>query len=144
MGSNHPFRVDLFDDEIETLRTFDPETQRSHEQVAQIRLLPGREYPLDAAGITAFRSNFQELYDIDLRQCPLYQDVSEGISSPGLEYYLGLFFKELDSLFDYLPANTTLVRIGDISKTGLEFWSDIENRYIDRQIDRFRTILKPP
>ncbi|MFT4748530.1 MAG: transcription-repair coupling factor (superfamily II helicase) [Pseudohongiellaceae bacterium] len=144
MGSNRPFRVDLFDDEIETLRTFDPETQRSHEQVANIRLLPGREYPLDAAGITAFRSNFQELYDIDLRQCPLYQDVSEGISSPGLEYYLGLFFKELDSLFDYLPANTTLVRIGDISKTGLEFWSDIENRYIDRQIDRFRPILKPP
>ncbi|MFT4886328.1 MAG: transcription-repair coupling factor (superfamily II helicase) [Pseudohongiellaceae bacterium] len=143
MGSNHPFRVDLFDDEIETLRTFDPETQRSHEQVAQIRLLPGREYPLDAAGITAFRSNFQELYDIDLRQCSLYQDVSEGISSPGLEYYLGLFFEELDSLFDYLPANTTLVRIGDISKTGLDFWSDIENRYIDRQIDRFRPILKP-
>lgn len=143
MGSSHPFRVDLFDDEIETLRTFDPESQRSHEQVNQIRLLPGREYPLDAAGITAFRSNFQELFDIDLRQCPLYQDVSDGISSPGLEYYLGLFFKELDSLFDFLPANTTLVRIGDIGKTGLEFWSDIENRYIDRQIDRFRPILKP-
>lgn len=143
MGSSHPFRVDLFDDEIETLRTFDPETQRSHEQVAEIRLLPGREYPLDAAGVTAFRSNFQELFDIDLRQCPLYQDVSDGISSPGLEYYLALFFPELDSLFDFLPANTTLIKIGDIAKAGTEFWSDIENRYIDRQIDRFRPILKP-
>ncbi|MFK7864110.1 MAG: transcription-repair coupling factor [Pseudohongiellaceae bacterium] len=143
MGSSHPFRIDLFDDEIETLRTFDPESQRSHEKVSEIRLLPGREYPLDAAGVTAFRSRFQELFDIDLRQCPLYQDVSDGISSPGLEYYLALFFKELDTLFEFLPADTTLVRIGDISKAGTEFWADIENRYIDRQIDRFRPILKP-
>jgi transcription-repair coupling factor (superfamily II helicase) len=143
MGSNHPFRIDLFDDEIETLRVFDPETQRSHDQVSEIRLLPAKEYPLDAKGITAFRSNFQELFDIDLRQCPLYQDVSEGLNSPGLEYYLALFFQKLNTLFDYLPESTTLVRVGDLTKPGADFWRDVEQRYIERQVDRFRPVLKP-
>lgn len=143
MGSNHPFRIDLFGDEIETLRVFDPETQRSHDQVSEIRLLPAKEYPLDAKGITAFRSNFQELFDIDLRQCPLYQDVSEGINSPGLEYYLSLFFQELNTLFDYLPESTTLVRVGDLARHGQDFWLDVESRYQERQVDRFRPVLKP-
>ncbi|MBC8189280.1 MAG: ATP-binding cassette domain-containing protein, partial [Puniceicoccaceae bacterium] len=143
MGSAQPFRIDLFDDEIETLRTFDPESQRSDLRVEKIRLLPGKEYPLDATGITAFRGRFQELFDIDLRQCPLYQDVSEGISSPGLEYYLALFFGELNSLFDFLPENTIYCRIGDLQEAGRLFWDDINSRYQDRQIDRFRPILNP-
>ncbi len=143
MGSDHPFRIDLFGDEIETLRVFDPETQRSHDQVSEIRLLPAKEYPLDARGVTAFRSNFQEQFDIDLRQCPLYQDVSDGLNSPGLEYYLALFFTELNSLFDYLPQSTTLVRVGDLTRYGQDFWRDVETRYEDRQIDRFRPVLKP-
>ncbi|MFT4863098.1 MAG: transcription-repair coupling factor (superfamily II helicase) [Pseudohongiellaceae bacterium] len=143
MGSDHPFRIDLFGDEIETLRVFDPETQRSHDQVSEIRLLPAKEYPLDARGVTAFRSNFQEQFDIDLRQCPLYQDVSDGLNSPGLEYYLALFFTELNSLFDYLPQSTTLVRVGDLTRYGQAFWRDVETRYENRQIDRFRPVLKP-
>jgi len=118
MGSRFPYRIDLLDDEIETLRIFNPETQRSDQRIEQIQLLPGREYPLDARGITAFRSNFRERFDVDLRQCPLYQDVSDGISSPGLEYYLALFYERLDSLFDFLPANTTCCKIGDLAGAG--------------------------
>lgn len=143
MGSRFPFRVDLLGDEIETLRLFDPETQRSDQQIEQIRLLPGREFPLDAKGITAFRSRFRERFDIDLRQCPIYQDVSEGICSPGLEYYLALFFEELNSLFDFLPANTTYCQIGDIAGAGQGFWRDISRRFEDRQVDQFRPILPP-
>lgn len=143
MGSRFPYRIDLLGDEIETLRTFDPETQRSDQRIEQIRLLPGREYPLDARGITAFRSNFREKFDIDLRQCPIYQDVSEGISSPGLEYYLALFYERLDSLFDFLPSNTTCCKIGDLAGAGQSFWTDIQRRYEDRQIDHYRPILPP-
>ncbi len=143
MGSRFPYRIDLLDDEIETLRLFDPETQRSDQQIEQIKLLPGREYPMDAKGITAFRSNFRERFDVDLRQCPIYQDVSDGISSPGLEYYLALFYEELDSLFEFLPANTTYCKTGDLNLAGNGFWQDIQRRYEDRQIDRFRPVLSP-
>ncbi|GJM14161.1 MAG: transcription-repair-coupling factor [Pseudohongiella sp.] len=143
MGSRFPYRIDLLDDEIETLRIFDPETQRSDQRIEQIRLLPGREYPLDAKGVTAFRSNFREKFDVDLRQCPIYQDVSESISSPGLEYYLALFYEKLDSLFDFLPTNTICCKIGDVSGAGQGFWQDIQRRYEDRQIDHFRPILPP-
>lgn len=143
MGSRFPFRIDLLGDEIETLRIFNPETQRSDQRIDEVRLLPGREYPLDAKGVTAFRSNFRERFDVDLRQCPIYQDVSEGISSPGLEYYLALFYERLDSLFDFLPENTTCCRIGDLATAGQSFWQDIQRRYEDRQIDHFRPILPP-
>lgn len=143
MGSAHPFRIDLLDEEIETLRSFDPETQRSAELVQAIKLLPGREYPMDETGIKEFRRRFRETFDVDLRTCPLYQDVSDGINSPGLEYYLGLFFPQLDSLFSFLPANTTVCTIGNLKQAGDQFWQDIENRYRDRQIDRYRPILPP-
>ena len=143
MGSPLPFRLDLFDDELDSIRTFDPETQRSQEPVQEIRLLPGREYPMDEAGIQSFRSRFREQFDVDTRQCPLFQDVSDGINSPGLEYYLALFFDELSTLFDFLPENTTICRIGDLKLAGDNFWSDIQQRYEDRQIDRFRPILDP-
>ncbi len=101
MGSDLPFRLDLFSDEIDSIRLFDPETQRTIRQVEEIRLLPGREYPLDDQGIQDFRRRFRETFDVDLRQCPVYQDVSDGINSPGLEYYLALFFDELATLFDF-------------------------------------------
>lgn len=143
MGSRFPYRVDLLDDEIETLRLFNPETQRSEQQIQQIKLLPGREYPLDAGGITAFRSNFRERFDLDLRQCPIYQDVSDGISSPGLEYYLALFYQKLDSLFEFLPTNTTYCKIADLKPAGDSFWRDIQRRHEDKQVDRFRPILPP-
>ena len=143
MGSIVPFRIDLFDNEIETLRIFDSETQRSKEQVQEIKLLPGREFPLDSDGIAAFRARFHELFNIDLRQCPLYQDVSDGINSPGLEYYLALFFDELNTLFDFIPKNTIVFKQGNLKAAGEQFWTDIKSRYEDRLIDRYRPILQP-
>ncbi|MCG8414506.1 MAG: transcription-repair coupling factor, partial [Pseudomonadales bacterium] len=143
MGSALPYRLDLFDDELDSIRIFDPETQRSHERVNEIKLLPGREFPMDDNGIASFRASFRETFDIDTRQSPMFQDVSAGINSPGLEYYLNLFFDKLDTLFDFLPEDTVICRLGDLKTAGDNFWNDIEQRYVDRQIDRFRPILKP-
>ncbi len=143
MGALFPYRLDLFDDELDSIRIFDPESQRSHEKVGRIKLLPGREYPMDKAGIERFRASFRETFDVDTRQCPLFLDVSEGIASPGLEYYLSLFFEKLDSLFDFLPGSTVICRLGEIRKTGDNFWQDIQQRFEDRLIDRYRPIVEP-
>ena len=143
MGSMEPIRVDLFDEEIETLRTFDPETQRTRNQVHDIRLLPGREYPLDEAAIGGFRGRFRERFDVDPRQCPIYRDVSDGIASPGLEYYLPLFFDELHTLFDYLPVRSLVVQVGDIHNAGEDFRREVANRHRDRNFDSRRPILEP-
>jgi transcription-repair coupling factor (superfamily II helicase) len=143
MGSDEPYRIDLFDDEIESLRIFDPETQRSLHKVESIHLLPGKEYPMNEAGISLFRSNFRNRFDADLRQCSVYQDISQGLHSAGIEYYLPLFFETVHTLFDYLPPGTLIVRTGDLQASGLRFWNDIKSRYEDRSHDRQRPILKP-
>ncbi|MEX2132066.1 MAG: transcription-repair coupling factor [Pseudohongiellaceae bacterium] len=143
MGISLPLRLDLFGNEIDSIRSFDPETQRSMDRVESIQLLPGKEYPINEAGIMQFRARFRERFDVDLRYCPLYQDVSQGISSPGLEYYLPLFFDELASLLDYLPAATVVCRYEALEAAGQEFWQEISSRYEDRQVDRYRPILQP-
>ncbi len=143
MGSNTPFRIDLFDDEIDTLRTFDPETQRSVEQVERINLLPAREYPLTPDAITHFKQAFRSRFDVDYRDCPLYLDLSRGLASPGAEYYLSLFFKETASLFDYLPDNTLLLTTGDIQPAITHFRDDLNSRYENRKVDPSRPILPP-
>ncbi len=143
MGSPHPIRVDLFDAEIDSLRSFDPESQRTREQINEIRLLPGREYPLDPDAVSGFRGRFQERFDLNPRQCPMYRDVSDGIASPGLEYYLPLFFDTLHSLFDYLPEQTLVVQVGDIHHAGEEFRREVANRHHDRNFDSRRPVLEP-
>ncbi len=143
MGSPAPIRIDLFDEEIESLRSFDPETQRTRERIREIRLLPGREYPLDATAVSDFRGRFRERFNVDFRQCPIYRDVSDGIASPGLEYYLPLFFDELHTLFDYLPERTLAVQVGDIHRAGEEFRREVANRHHDRNFDSRRPILEP-
>ncbi|OQX35764.1 MAG: transcription-repair coupling factor [Oceanospirillales bacterium LUC14_002_19_P2] len=143
MGSNTPFRIDLFDDEIDTLRTFDPETQRSVEEVERINLLPAREYPLTPDAITHFKQAFRNRFDVDYRDCPLYLDLSRGLASPGAEYYLSLFFKETASLFDYLPDNTLLITTGDIQPAITHFRDDLNSRYENRKVDPSRPILPP-
>lgn len=143
MGAQRPCRIEFFDDEIESLRHFDPETQRSDDTVEQIELLPGREIPLDQAGVTRFRRQFRERFDIDVRHCPLYQDISEGLASPGLEYYLPLFFEEQHSLFDYLPDEVLFFLIGDVHDGAEHFWRDIRSRYEDRRHDLQRPVLPP-
>ncbi len=143
MGSREPYRIDLFDDEIDTLRSFDPETQRSSTQFDHINLLPGREYPLDEAGIRSFKDRWHERFEVDHRQCPLYQDIGEGIASAGIEYYLPLFFDKCASLFDYLPDQTTVVTLTGIEAAAEHFWHDAKVRFEQRRVDNRRPILPP-
>jgi len=143
MGSEVPYRIDLFDDEIETLRTFDPETQRSVDKVDSIRLLPGREFPLDKKSVTDFRGRFRERFDVDFRRCPIYQDLSTGITPSGIEYYLPLFFEETATLFDYLPDDTQVFSLPGIEQAAEQFWQDVRNRYEDRRLDPERPVLPP-
>jgi transcription-repair coupling factor (superfamily II helicase) len=143
MGSEQPFRIDLFDDEIETLRTFDPDTQRSIDKVESIRLLPAREFPLDKKSVTDFRGRFRERFDVDFRRCPIYQDLSTGITPAGIEYYLPLFFEESATLFDYLPQDTQVFSLPGIEQAAEHFWKDARNRYEDRRVDPERPLLPP-
>ena len=143
MGSNMPFRIDFFDDEVESIRSFDSETQRSIEKVSEIRLLPAQEYPLDADGIKRFRLKFRETFEIDPKTCPVYVDISDGIASPGVEYYLPLFFDELASLFDYLPDNCRLL-IDDAAEThARSFIEQVEQRYESRRYNLEWPLLPP-
>ncbi|MDH1261548.1 transcription-repair coupling factor [Pseudomonas sp. GD03944] len=143
MGSSQPFRIDLFDDEIETLRTFDPETQRSIDKVESIKLLPAREFPLEKKAVTDFRGRFRERFDVDFRRCPIYQDLSSGITPAGIEYYLPLFFEESATLFDYLPQDTQVFSLPGIEKAAEQFWNDARNRYEERRVDPERPLLPP-
>ncbi len=143
MGSSLPYRIDLFDDEVESLRTFDPENQRTLEQLDSINLLPAKEYPLDREGIAHFRDSWHQVFDVDHRACPLYQDVSEGIGPAGIEYYLPLFFEQCSSLFDYLPTNTLIFTQGNIEAAINHYWQGASQRYDNRRVDPERPILEP-
>jgi len=143
MGSALPYRIDLFDDEIETLRTFDPENQRSIDKVESIRLLPAREFPLKKEAVTAFRARFRERFDVDFRRCPIYQDLSTGITPAGIEYYLPLFYEETATLFDYLPEDSQVFSLPGIEQAAEQFWNDVRNRYEERRVDPERPLLPP-
>ena len=143
MGSSNPFRIDFFDDEVETIRSFDVETQKSVAKIDAIRLLPAQEYPLDDPGIKRFRLRFRETFDIDPNTCPVYVDISEGIASPGVEYYLPLFFDGLVSLFDYLPQNCRLL-IDDSAEThAASFIEQVDQRYESRRYNLEWPLLPP-
>jgi len=143
MGSALPYRIDLFDDEIETLRTFDPENQRSIDKVESIRLLPAREFPLKKEAVTGFRARFRERFDVDFRRCPIYQDLSTGITPAGIEYYLPLFYEETATLFDYLPEDSQVFSLPGIEQAAEQFWNDVHNRYEERRVDPERPLLPP-
>ncbi len=143
MGSRLPYRIDLFDDEIDTLRLFDPETQRSIEQVEQVRLLPAQEFPFDSSAITAFRQRWRERFDVDPGRCPTYQDVSNGVTPAGIEYYLPLFFEHCMTLFDYLPDNTLVICDPGLEAAADHFWHEAQARYEERRHDIERPLLAP-
>lgn len=143
MGSDLPYRIDLFDDEIESLRTFDPETQLTIDKVEKIQLLPAKEFPLNKAGINLFKQQWLERFDVNHKACPVFQDISAGISPPGIEYYLPLFFDACGTLFDYLPQNTQLYALGDIEKSAESFWVELLRRYESRRVDPLRPLLPP-
>jgi transcription-repair coupling factor (superfamily II helicase) len=143
MGSALPYRLDLFGDTIETIRTFDADTQRSLYPVNEVRLLPGREFPMDEAARHAFRSRWREAIEGDPSRSSIYKDIGNGIAAAGIEYYLPLFFEQTATLFDYLPDNSMLALVGDIDSAIKRFWSDTQSRYRFLKADRERPLLPP-
>ena len=144
MGSALPFRIDLDDELIDSIKTFDIDTQRTLYAVNEIRMLPAREFPLDEEGRARFRSRWRELFEGDPSKKRLYRDVSNGIPAAGVEYYLPLFFDEVATLFDYLPRGCTLVLHHDVPAAVNDFWRDTASRYRMSGGDPDRPLLAPP
>ena len=143
MGSQLPYRLDLFDDEIESIKTFDVDTQRTVYPVPEVRLLPAREFPMDDKGRTHFRQAFRERFEGDPAKSGIYKDISTGIASAGIEYYLPLFFDETATLFDYLPPDALFVTHGDAPAAIAAFWNDTRSRYTLLQGDKARPLMAP-
>jgi transcription-repair coupling factor (superfamily II helicase) len=143
MGSQVPFRVDLFGDEVDSIRTFDPDTQRSLYPVPEVRLLPGREFPMDEASRAAFRQRWREKLEGDPTKARIYKDIANGIATAGIEYYLPLFFEQTATVLDYLGAEAALVLHGEIDEALKRFWTDTRERYRFLKHDPERPILPP-
>ncbi|WP_087725137.1 transcription-repair coupling factor [Pandoraea sp. PE-S2T-3] len=143
MGSPLPYRLDLFDDTVDSIRAFDPDTQRSLYPVKEVRLLPGREFPFDEPARTAFRGRWREVFEGDPSRSTIYKDMGSGVPSAGIEYYLPLFFEETATLFHYLPPDAQLVFVGDLEGAIQRFWSDTRQRYNFLSHDRERPVLPP-
>ena len=143
MGSDTPYRIDLLDDEVETLRTFDPETQRTVDRVEQIKLMPAREFPIGGDATHRFQMAWFESFDGDADLCPAFTEISAGRVPGGAEYYLPLFFEHCGSVFDYLPNNAALILLGDHHGSAQRYWSEITGRFEEYGIDPRRPILPP-
>ncbi|MDF3981199.1 transcription-repair coupling factor [Luteibacter sahnii] len=143
MGASEPYRVELFDDEIESIRTFDTETQRSQHQVEGVELLPAREFPVTDDAAKHFRHALRDRFPIDVRRCPLYQDMKEGVTPGGIEYYLPLFFPHTETLFDYLAGDALFVLGDGTLEAAAAFWQQVADRYEQRAHDIERPVLPP-
>ena len=143
MGSVAPLRIDLFDEEIEAIRRFDPESQRSLDALERVRLLPAREIPLDAEAVRGFRRRFRARFEGDPMQTSVYRGVSEGLAPPGIEFYLPLFYDETASLFDYLPQDVVIAHDASLETRLERTFADIAQRYEDRRHDLERPVLAP-
>ncbi|MEW6704810.1 MAG: transcription-repair coupling factor [Pseudomonadota bacterium] len=143
MGSSVPYRVDLFGDEVDSIRTFDPDSQRSLYPVPEVQLLPGREFPMDEASRHAFRARWREKLEGDPSRSRIYKDIANGIATAGIEYYLPLFFDETATIFEYLGEQATLVLHGEVDESLKRFWADTRERHRFLQHDPERPILPP-
>ena len=143
MGSALPYRLDLFGDDIESIKTFDVDSQRTLFPVRELRLLPAREFPLDDAGRTRFRGRFREVFEGDPSRSVLYKDISAGIVPGGIEYYLPLFFDATATFVDYLPRDTVIATHADVQGAVERFWQDTESRYRLLRGDKGRPLLPP-
>jgi len=142
-GSNQAYRLELFDDEIESMRIFDTETQRSIKPVKEIHILPANEFPFDEAGRMRFLQKFREDFDVDTHKCSIYQDIRKLVQFSGIEQYLPMFFEETATLFDYLPTNTRVIHTGQ-TQAILNTWDkQIGARYQERCHDIQRPVIKP-
>ena len=143
MGSDSPYRIDLFDNEIESIRGFDPEDQRSGNSFEQLRLLPAREFPLDENGITRFRQRYRNEFEGNASETIIYREVSNGNAPPGIEYYLPLFFEDTATLFDYLPNNSLYVQLDGCEAAAASFWNEANERFEQARHDIRRPLLSP-
>jgi len=144
MGTEHPLRIDLFDDRIDAIRRFDPETQRSLDALPALRLLPAREFPLDPDAIRAFRRRWRSRFEGDPTRSPLYTGVSDGYAPAGIEFWSPLFFEDTGTLFDYLPARTVIADFTQDREGGLSrAWRSIQDRHAERSGDIERPLLEP-
>jgi len=143
MGSKAPYRIELFDEEVESIRTFDPETQRSLEKIDRIQLFPAREFPFTDEAIKHFRQAFREAFPETSPKNHFYMDVSKGITPGGIEYYLPLFVDQMATLFDYLPKSAVLVTSDSFAATAQAFYAEAEDRFQQRKYDVDRPLLKP-
>ena len=144
MGSAVPFRLDFFDDEIDSIRTFDVDTQRTLDEINSINLLPAHEFPTDDKGIEFFRAQFRETFG-EIRRDPehIYQQISKGTLISGIEYWQPLFFSEMATLFDYLPEQTLFIDMENNQMQGERFYQDAKQRYEQRKVDPMRPLLSP-
>lgn len=144
MGAEQPFRLDFFDDEIDSIRTFDVDNQRTLAEIAEINLLPAHEFPTDSKGIEFFRGQFREQFG-EIRREPehIYQQVSKGVLNAGIEYWQPLFFSEMASFFDYLPPNTLFITLDELQTKAEQFAKDTAQRYENRRVDPMRPLLPP-
>jgi transcription-repair coupling factor (superfamily II helicase) len=143
MGSGVPYRVDLFGDEVDSIRTFDPDSQRSLYPVPEVRLLPGREFPMDEASRAAFRQRWREKLEGDPTKSRIYKDIGNGIATAGIEFYLPLFFDQTATVFDYVGADAALVLHGEVDEALQRFWTDTRERHRFLRHDPERPILPP-
>lgn len=143
MGARLPYRIELFDDTIETLRQFDPESQRTVDKVNSIELLPANECDLDASGKAHFKTQWHAQFDVDIKRCTIYRDVFDGLSPAGIEYYLPLFFDSTTNLLAYLPKGSQVVYFTGFEQTIEDYWREIQSRYHSRCGDIERPVLPP-
>ena len=143
MGAGLPIRIDLFDNEIDTLRTFDPDTQLSVDQIDELVILPGKEFPFDDAAVARFRDQWHNAFNVDVRRCSIYQDVSSYIAPNGVEYYLPFFFDQMANLFDYLPDSTLFVLEDGVLEAAEQYLDEVCQRYESLRHDVERPILAP-
>jgi len=143
MGSPVPYRVDLFDNEVDSIRTFDPDSQRSLYPVPEVRLLPGREFPMDEGARNAFRARWREKMEGELSKARVYKDMASGIATAGIEYYLPLFFDQCATVFDYFGPQAALVLHGEVDQALDRFWTDTRERHRFLQHDPERPLLPP-
>jgi transcription-repair coupling factor (superfamily II helicase) len=143
MGSPLPYRLEWFDNAIDSIRTFNPDNQRSLATFDKISLLPAREFPLTEEGITRFRQNWRAQFTGNPANSPVYQNITQGENVAGIEYYLPLFFEKIATLFDYLPEKSILFQINDLNATVTTFWQEIHERYEQLRFDQTRPLLPP-
>lgn len=143
MGSDHPYRIDLFDDEIDNIKRFDPSTQLTIDSVQNIHMLPAHEFPMNADAISAFRTRYRSQFDGNPKNSSIYTSISDGLAPGGIEYYLPLFFDECATLFDYIPDDALWVMDESVNDESSNYWNSIEERHEQRRHDIERPILPP-